>query len=271
MFWLGKFTVKQQNYLVHELELYAIQELLEKFQYQLYGTKFRIYTNNKLLVHLMSQKNLLPCQPPWLKFINEFYFDIIHIAGEENKVADAPVRMYVDKPEGMVWAKSEYLKEDKDSEDRMELSNIDFDKQAPLTCPLLVGNTTIVNKVPEKETKAIAAALEGAPAKEAVIEAEVPDQVEPKEQILWWSSHEQKPVAKYVQPPQALRKPRKPTTAETAEVGNGKPIGDKQVAPKVESEMLKKDLDTIEERVLGESAYMGCKSTCAYFDASPTF
>ncbi|QRV79630.1 Transposon Ty3-I Gag-Pol polyprotein [Ceratobasidium sp. AG-Ba] len=271
MFWSGKFTATQQNYPVHELELYAIRESLEKFQYQLYGTKFRIYTDNKSLVHLMTQKNLSPRQARWLEFINEFYFDIIHITGEENKVADALSRMYADEPEGMVRAKSEYLKEDEDSEDRMELSNIDFDERAPLTCPLLVGNAVIVDKVPEKETEAIGAVSEGAPTEEAVIEAEAPDQVEPKEQILRRSGRERKPVAKYVQPPQAPRKPRKPTTAETAKVGKGKPIGDEQVAPKVESETPKKDLDKIEERVTGESAYTGRENTRAYFDASPTF
>ncbi|KAG8715454.1 hypothetical protein FRC09_016601 [Ceratobasidium sp. 395] len=48
MFWSGKSAPMQQNYPVHELELYAIEESLARFQYQLHSAKFRIHTDNKL-------------------------------------------------------------------------------------------------------------------------------------------------------------------------------------------------------------------------------
>ena len=43
---------------------------------------------------------------------------MICIAGKENKVADVLSRIYSNEPEGMVWAKSEYLREDEESEEQ---------------------------------------------------------------------------------------------------------------------------------------------------------
>ncbi|KAG8725310.1 hypothetical protein FRC09_002672 [Ceratobasidium sp. 395] len=117
MFWSGKFTPTQQNYPVHTLELYAIKELLAKFQYQLYGTKFRIHTDNKSLINILTQKNLSGRQARWLEAMNQFNFTIIHIPGEENKVADALLRIYADEPEGSMPALSKYVPDDNDSED----------------------------------------------------------------------------------------------------------------------------------------------------------
>jgi hypothetical protein len=112
MFWLGKFTATQQNYPVHELELYVIKESLKKFKYQLHGTKFRIYTDDKSLEHLMKQKDLSRRQSRWLEEINEFDFSIIHVPGKENVLADVLSCMYSDEPRGMVRSKTQYLSKD---------------------------------------------------------------------------------------------------------------------------------------------------------------
>ncbi|QRV97825.1 Transposon Ty3-I Gag-Pol polyprotein [Ceratobasidium sp. AG-Ba] len=268
MFWSGKFTPTQQNYPVHELELCAIKESLEKFKYQLYGVHFRIYTDNKSLVHFMSQKNLLPRQARWLEAINEFNFTIIHIAGEENKVANALSRMYADEPERMVRAKSEYLKEDEDSEERMQLAEVHYDERAPLTCPLYVGNAVILPEEPNKEAEALGEEFggvsEGVSAEEADKAEEAPERTEP---VLRRSGRERKQVAKYVQPPQAPRKPRaaKPKVKALEGYTDNEAI----VEPQAESEA--KDNKKEEVSAGGNvHTHKERERTRIYYDASPT-
>ncbi|QRV72267.1 Transposon Ty3-I Gag-Pol polyprotein [Ceratobasidium sp. AG-Ba] len=135
MFWSAKFTATQQNYPVHELELLAIKELMQKFQYQLHGVQFCVFTDNKSLEHLLTQKNLSARQARWLEFINQFDFDIVHIPGVDNKVADALSRIYADEPEGMTRAESKYMPEE-DRPNQVSIANTEYDLRAPLTVPL---------------------------------------------------------------------------------------------------------------------------------------
>jgi hypothetical protein len=108
-FWSGKFNSAQQNYPVHELELLAIVESLKRFSHLLQGVKFRIYTDHMGLEWITTQKKLSPRQARWLEVLADFDFEIIHVPGEMNKLADALSRMYSDEPQGIVRAASEYV------------------------------------------------------------------------------------------------------------------------------------------------------------------
>ncbi|QRV92243.1 Transposon Ty3-I Gag-Pol polyprotein [Ceratobasidium sp. AG-Ba] len=256
MFWSGKFTPTQQNYPVHELELYAIKESLEKFRYQLHGVKFRIYTDNKSLEHLMTQKSLSPRQARWLEVINEFDFTITHIPGKENKVADALSRMYSDEPEGMVRAESEYLPEDDETEGQMQVSSLDLDGRAPLTSPLYVGNAAI-SPVPEEGIEA----SEGATKQGS-------DRVEPQlsQREPRRSTRERRPVIKYAQPakkPRQRRKPEPTNNQEQALGAENEPVGNEPAhTVEVPSEMSNQNIPGI--------AHTPHPNTCIYYDASPT-
>ena len=46
-------------------------------------------TDNKGLKYLLNQPNLNARQARWLAFLSEYDFEIQHIKGKENKVADA--------------------------------------------------------------------------------------------------------------------------------------------------------------------------------------
>ena len=46
-------------------------------------------TDNKGLKYLLDQPNLNARQARWLAFLSEYDFEIQHIKGKENKVADA--------------------------------------------------------------------------------------------------------------------------------------------------------------------------------------
>ena len=46
-------------------------------------------SDNISLKYLFDQQNLNARQARWLAFLSEYYFEIEHIKGKENKVADA--------------------------------------------------------------------------------------------------------------------------------------------------------------------------------------
>ena len=53
------------------------------------GRKFLLLTDNSGVKYLFSQLDLNARQARWLSFLSEFDFDVRHIKGKENKVADA--------------------------------------------------------------------------------------------------------------------------------------------------------------------------------------
>ena len=55
----------------------------------LMGRKFELRSDNCGLKYLFDQPTLKVRQSRWLEFLCEFYFEIKHIKGKENKVADA--------------------------------------------------------------------------------------------------------------------------------------------------------------------------------------
>ena len=53
------------------------------------GRKFEIRTDHHSLKYLFDQPNLNARQARWLELISEFDFDIKHVKGKENRVANA--------------------------------------------------------------------------------------------------------------------------------------------------------------------------------------
>ena len=53
------------------------------------GRKMELRTNHIGLKYLFEKKNMNARKTRWLEFLSEFGFDIIHIKGNKNKVADA--------------------------------------------------------------------------------------------------------------------------------------------------------------------------------------
>jgi hypothetical protein len=79
----------EKNYATHDLELAAIVHTLRKWRHYLMGKKFELRTDLNGLKYLFDQPTLNARQIRWLEFLCEYDFDIKHIKGKENKVADA--------------------------------------------------------------------------------------------------------------------------------------------------------------------------------------
>jgi hypothetical protein len=84
-----KLKEHERNYVTHDLELATIVHALRKWRHYLTGKSFEIRIDQNGLKYLFDQSNLNDRQSRWLEFLSEYDFDINHIKGKENKVADA--------------------------------------------------------------------------------------------------------------------------------------------------------------------------------------
>jgi hypothetical protein len=84
-----KLKEHEKNYATHDLELVTIVHTLRKWRHYLMGKRFELRTDHNGLKYLFDQPTLNARQIRWLEFLCEYDFDIQHIKGKENKVADA--------------------------------------------------------------------------------------------------------------------------------------------------------------------------------------
>jgi hypothetical protein len=84
-----KLNEHEVNYVIHDLELAIIVHTLKMWRHYLLGRKFVLMTDHCGLLYLFDQPKLNARQARWMAFLSEFDFEIKHIKGKENKVADA--------------------------------------------------------------------------------------------------------------------------------------------------------------------------------------
>ena len=84
-----KLKERERNYVTHDLELVAIIHALKMWRHYLMRRRFLLLTENNGVMFLFSQPDLNARQARWLAFLSEFDFEVRHIKGKENKVADS--------------------------------------------------------------------------------------------------------------------------------------------------------------------------------------
>jgi hypothetical protein len=84
-----KLKEHERNYVTHDLELAAVIHALKMWRHYIMGRKFLLLTDNSGVKYLFNQPDLNARQARWLAFLSEFDFEVRHINGKENKVADA--------------------------------------------------------------------------------------------------------------------------------------------------------------------------------------
>ena len=85
----------EQNYPTYDLELAAVVFSLKIWRHYLYGEKCRIYTDQKSLKYLLTQKELNLRQQRWLELFKDYDCIINYHLGKANVVADALSRKIV--------------------------------------------------------------------------------------------------------------------------------------------------------------------------------
>ncbi|GKD09321.1 putative reverse transcriptase domain-containing protein [Tanacetum coccineum] len=76
----------------------AVVFALKIWRHYLYGTKYTVFTDHKILQHILDQKELNMRQSRWLELLSDYDYEIRYHPGKENVVADALIRKELNKP-----------------------------------------------------------------------------------------------------------------------------------------------------------------------------
>lgn len=85
------FSKEQRRWSTAEQEAYAIFYALRKFDYLLRDVKFTIQTDHKNLIYINTDGSAKVKR--WKLLVQEYDFDIVHIPGVDNPIADAFSRL----------------------------------------------------------------------------------------------------------------------------------------------------------------------------------
>jgi RNase H-like domain found in reverse transcriptase/Integrase zinc binding domain/Chromo (CHRromatin Organisation MOdifier) domain len=88
-FYSKKLGSHEVNWPTHEKELFAIKMALEKWRHYLYGRLFSIYTDNSACKWLLHHPKVSAKLARYLTFFAQFQFELHHVKGSLNVVADA--------------------------------------------------------------------------------------------------------------------------------------------------------------------------------------
>ncbi|GJW01723.1 putative reverse transcriptase domain-containing protein [Tanacetum coccineum] len=93
-----QLKIHENNYTTHDLELGAVVFALKMWRHYLYGMKCIMFTNHKILQHILDQKELNMRQRRWLELLSNYDCEIRYHPRKANVVADALSRKERNKP-----------------------------------------------------------------------------------------------------------------------------------------------------------------------------
>lgn len=92
-------SVSQRKYPAYRLEFMALKwSVCEKFSHWLKGHSFTVWTDNNPLTYLLTKPKLDACELRWVSKLASYSFDLKHLPGKRNVVADALSRDVFAKP-----------------------------------------------------------------------------------------------------------------------------------------------------------------------------
>jgi hypothetical protein len=84
-----KLNETKRKYSTYDTEFYAIIQALKKWRHYLVPQEYVLYRDNQALQFITRQEKLNQRHVKWVEFMQNFTFDIEHIAGNVKKVVDA--------------------------------------------------------------------------------------------------------------------------------------------------------------------------------------
>nr|GEV28778.1 putative reverse transcriptase domain-containing protein [Tanacetum cinerariifolium] len=81
-----QLKIHEKNYTTHDLELGAVVFALKIWRHYLYGTKCTVFTDHKILQHILDQKELNMRQRRWLELLCDYDCEIRYHPGNANVV-----------------------------------------------------------------------------------------------------------------------------------------------------------------------------------------
>ena len=79
----------EHNYPTHDLELAAIVFALKIWCHYLYGEQFEVFSNQKSLKYIFTQRDLNMRQHRWMEYLEDYDFTLHYHPSKENVVVDA--------------------------------------------------------------------------------------------------------------------------------------------------------------------------------------
>ena len=92
-----KFTPAQHSYFTFEAEALGVLEALLKWEDKLLGRHFKVVTDHRALTFINDKRKLPPRLERWIEYLTRFDFEIIHVEGVKNLVADSFSRYYANE------------------------------------------------------------------------------------------------------------------------------------------------------------------------------
>ncbi|MCO5568715.1 hypothetical protein L7F22_022414 [Adiantum nelumboides] len=79
----------EKTYQIYEKELLAVIHALSSWKHYLLGADFVVQTDHQTLRYFLTQAKLSEKHMRWANFLSMFHFQIVHVEGKKNVVADA--------------------------------------------------------------------------------------------------------------------------------------------------------------------------------------
>ncbi|MCO5611391.1 hypothetical protein L7F22_065644 [Adiantum nelumboides] len=83
------FSKPEMTAQIYEKELLAVIHALTQWRHYLLGADFTVFTDHQSLRYFLSQKQLSAKQIRRANILSQFHFQIVHVQGQKNVVADA--------------------------------------------------------------------------------------------------------------------------------------------------------------------------------------
>ncbi|MCO5581875.1 hypothetical protein L7F22_035764 [Adiantum nelumboides] len=83
------FSKPEMTTQIYEKELLAVIHALIQWRHYLLGADFTVFTDHQSLRYFLSQKQFSEKQMRWANILSQCYFQIVHVQGQKNVVADA--------------------------------------------------------------------------------------------------------------------------------------------------------------------------------------
>ncbi|GJS79199.1 putative reverse transcriptase domain-containing protein [Tanacetum coccineum] len=93
-----QLKIHEKNYTTHDLELGAVAFALKIWRHYMYETKCTVFTDHKILQHILNKKEFNMKQRRWLELLSDYDCEIRYHPGKANVVANALSKKERDQP-----------------------------------------------------------------------------------------------------------------------------------------------------------------------------